>query len=93
MILEKITRVKKIFFKSQNERTISRTVSNCREAIASKSEVRLSWDRAVNDAIKYVNYESPFLKLSYMTTDKHVNWFKNLEKLESSGHPMYDNAK
>lgn len=65
----------------------------CEEAVASQQDLRLSWDFAVEDAIKYVKYQSPFLKLGYMTTDKNVNWNKNIESLEKSGHPMYDTAK
>ena len=82
-----------VLFKAQSVRKFSLTTLKCEEAVASKSEVRLSWDRAVDNAIKCINYQSPFLKLSYMTTDKNVNWFKNLEKLEQSGHPMRDTAK
>ena len=93
MTLKKIVLIRRLIFKTQIARKFSKTASKCEEAVASQSEFRLSWDRAVDDAIKIVNYESPFLKLSYMSTDKNVNWFKNLEKLESSGHPMRDTAK
>lgn len=92
MTLKKLVPTKFIF-KTQNVRNFSLTSIKCKEAVASQSEVKLSLDRAIEDAIKCVNYQSPFLKLTYMTTDKNVNWFKNLEKLEQSGHPMRDTAK
>ncbi|KAL7052050.1 hypothetical protein ACKWTF_004739 [Chironomus riparius] len=93
MALKKLIPTRRIISKTQIGRKFSITSSKCEEAVASQSEVRLSWDRAVDDAIKIVNYQSPFLKLSYMSTDKNINWFKNLEKLEQSGHPMRDTAK
>jgi hypothetical protein len=93
MTLKKLIPTRIVLFKTQIVRNFSLTSNKFEEAVASKSEVRLSWDRAVDDAIKCVNYQSPFLKFTYMTTDSNVNWFKNLQKLEHSGHPMHETAK
>jgi len=93
MALKKLILARTILFNIQSARKFSLTGSKCEETIASKSEVRLNWNRALDDAIKCVNYQSPFLKLSYMTTNTNVNWSKNLVKLENSEHPMYDTAK
>jgi len=89
MVLKKLILARTILFNAQ----IAGKFSKCEEAVSYKSEVRVSWNRAVDDATKCVNYQSPFLKLSYTTTDKNINWSKNLEKLEKSVHPMYDTIK
>lgn len=83
----------KFVFSLQSERKISLTALKCKQAVASQTKVNLSWARAVEDAINFVNYESPFKKLSYTSADKNPNWFKYLEKLEQSGHPMRDGIK
>ena len=77
----------------QSTKKFSLSSYKCEEAVASQRDLRLSWDYAVEDAIKYAGYQSPFLKLGYMTTDKNVNWNKNIESLEKSEHPMYNTAK
>lgn len=93
MALRKLFSTRKDLCIKSGTRKFSLSSFKCEEAVASQQDLRLSWDYAVEDAIKYVRYQSPFSKLSYMTTDKNVNWNKNIESLEKSGHPMYDTAK
>jgi hypothetical protein len=90
MSLKNLILTRRIISNIKSARKLSLSASNCKEAFASQSEVRINWDQSVDDAIKCVNYESPFSKLSYMTTDKNVNWIKYLEKLKLSEHPMRD---
>jgi len=93
MPVGKLFSTKTVLCHRQIARKFSLTSYKCEEAVASLSDLRLSWDYAIEDAIKFVKYQSPFLKLSYMTTDKNVNWNKNIKNLEQSGHPMHDSAK
>ncbi|XP_070490445.1 all trans-polyprenyl-diphosphate synthase PDSS2-like [Chironomus tepperi] len=93
MASRKLFSTRSVLCLKQSTRRISLSSYKCEEAVASQRDLRLSWDYAVEDAIKHVGYQSPFLKLGYMTTDKNVNWNKNIENLKNSGHPMYDTAK
>ena len=93
MTLNKINFIRTILFNTQKARTFSITASKYEKAVASQSEVRLSWDQAVDDAIQCIRYQSPFPKLRYMTVNKHVNWLSNLEKLEQIDHPLRETVK
>ncbi|XP_070490766.1 all trans-polyprenyl-diphosphate synthase PDSS2-like [Chironomus tepperi] len=93
MTLRKLVLTKNFIFKKQNLRHFSLTASKCEEAVASQNKVRISWNQAVADAIKCVNYQSPFIELSNMSVDRNISWFKNLDRLEQSGHPMREIAK
>ncbi|KAL7052048.1 hypothetical protein ACKWTF_004737 [Chironomus riparius] len=93
MTLRKLFSPRSVLCLKQSTKKFSLSSYKCEEAVAAQSDFHLSWDYAVEDAIKYVRYQSPFLKLGYMTTDKNVNWNRNIENLEKSGHPMYGTAK
>lgn len=51
------------------------------------------WDRAVEEAVKCVGYQTPYLTLRYLTNDEDVKWMEHMQKLEGSGHPMKETAK
>ena len=93
MTLRKLFSTKSVLCLKQSTKKFSLSSYKCEEAVAAQSDFHLNYDYAVDDAIKYVRYQSPFLKLGYMTTDKNINWNKNIENLEKSGHPMYETAK
>ena len=90
MALAKLYSARTVLFSA---RKFSVTSFKCEEAVASQSEVRSNWDRAIEDAVKCVRYQSPFLNFHYMTTDENVNWSKNISKLDRSGHPMRDTTE
>lgn len=95
MALRRLSLSKKALFNALNcSRKFS--VSSCAydKVLASKSEaVRPNWDRAVDEAVKCVGYQTPYLTLSYLTNDQDVRWMDNMEKLEGSNHPMCETAK
>lgn len=51
------------------------------------------WDRALNEAVKCVGYQTPYLTLRYLTNDEDIKWMDHMQKLEGSGHPMKETAK
>lgn len=51
------------------------------------------WERAIDDAIKCVGYQTPYLTLRYLTNDEDIKWMQHMQKLEGSGHPMNETAK
>lgn len=93
MALKKLISIRTTLFKTQCAREFSQITLQCEEIIGLPNQKRLNWDEAVNDAIQLTKYESPFPNLRYMTTNKHVNWLSNLEKMEQIDHPLRDTAR
>lgn len=93
MTLKKIWSIGLKISNTHSPRSFSVTHKSFEKIAISKSETRVSWDRAVDDAIKCVGYQTPYLSLSYLTNCEDVNWFKNMEKLETTNHPMRDTAR
>jgi decaprenyl-diphosphate synthase subunit 2 len=95
MALRKLCLPKSAFLTSylQPSRKISVASGRYEKIVASKSEVRPSWDRSIEEAIKCVGYQTPYLSLRYLTNDEDVRWMENMEKLEGSNHPMCDTVK
>jgi hypothetical protein len=59
-----------------------------------KSSPKISdWDRAIDEAIKCVGYQTPYLTLRCLTNDENIKWVQHMQKLEGSGHPMNETAK
>ncbi|KAG5677320.1 hypothetical protein PVAND_007089 [Polypedilum vanderplanki] len=93
MALRKLFSSKSAALFLQQSRGIS-VSSRCFETVAtSKSEARPNWDRSVEEAIKCVGYQTPYLTLRYLTNDEDVHWMEHMEKLEGSNHPMCETAK
>lgn len=96
MALRKLYKTQKLIFNgfnAQSLRCFSVSAKKCEKVVASENETRLNWDRAIEEAVKCVGYQTPYLSLQYLTKDDDVNWFKNIEKLETSSHPMKDTSK
>lgn len=63
-------------------------------ATQSVSVTKISdWDRAVEEAVKCVGYQTPYLTLRYLTNDQDVKWLDHMKKLEGSKHPMSATAR
>jgi hypothetical protein len=71
--------------------------SRVNEKVAATKSVSVpkisDWDRAVEEAVKCVGYQTPYLTLRYLTNDDDVKWLENMKKLEGSQHPMSETAK
>lgn len=63
-------------------------------ATQSVNDLKVSdWDRAIEEAVKCVGYQTPYLTLRYLTNDDDVKWIDHMKKLEGSNHPMNETAK
>lgn len=94
MALRKLCSAKSAFNSYvQHSRQISVSSRYHEKVVASKSEVRPNWDRSIEEAIKCVGYQTPYLSLGYLTNDEDVRWNENMGKLEGSQHPMCETAK
>lgn len=51
------------------------------------------WDRAIEEAVKCVGYQTPYLTLRFLTNDEDIKWMQHMQKLEGTGHPMNDTAR
>lgn len=51
------------------------------------------WERAIEEAVKCVGYQTPYLTLRYLTNDEDVKWMDHMKKLEGTNHPMNETAK
>lgn len=95
MALRKICAVKSGLFNALT-RNISAS-SKMHEKIAatqSVNDLKVSdWDRAIEEAVKCVGYQTPYLTLRYLTNDDDVKWIDHMKKLEGSNHPMSETAK
>lgn len=99
MALRKLYSTKSAIFNAlncKNARKFSAT-SKLYDNVVTQSEKispKISdWDRAMEEAIKCVGYQTPYLTLRYLTNDDNLQWMKHMQKLEDSGHPMKETAK
>lgn len=88
-----IMKLKKVLFTVKSIRNFSVTSSKCGVAGSSHANAPITWNQAVDDAIHCTKYKSALSKLSLMTTNDHVNWSQNLEKIKQIDHPLRDSVR
>jgi hypothetical protein len=93
MTLKKIFSTKKVLlnvlkYQQPLVRQISVSLHKCEKANVSMNENKVDWSRAVDDAIKVVGYQTPYLTLGLLTKEKDVKWMDWMEKLEETDHPL-----
>lgn len=101
MALRKIYSTQKVFFSSLKVSQVSSARNVCSttptfekaKALATKSEIKPEWDRALSEGEKCVGHQKSFLSLRYLMNDEVTNWGEHMQKLEGSNHPMYNAAR
>lgn len=95
MALRKICASKSGLFNAFSRKfSVSSQVHDKIAATQSANEIKISdWERAVDEAVKCVGYQTPYLSLRYLTNDQDVHWLDHMKKLEGSNHPMSETAK
>jgi hypothetical protein len=99
MAMRNLCAKRKLFFNLNQNLKSARSISirscvNDKIATSQSSELKLnSWDKAVEEAVKCVGYQTPYLTLRYLTNDKDVHWNDHMGKLEGSNHPMCETVK
>jgi hypothetical protein len=64
-----------------------------REKLATKTDPKNEWNRALSEAEKIVGYQTSFLSLRYLLSDEITNLALHMRKLIGSPHPLVGTAK
>lgn len=73
-------------------RNISATMQ-VQEKIATKTETKNEWNRALSEAEKIVGYQTSYLSLRYLLSDEITNLALHMRKLVGSSHPLVNTGK
>lgn len=73
-------------------RNISTTMQ-VQEKIATKTETKNEWNRALSEAEKIVGYQTSYLSLRYLLSDEITNLALHMRKLVGSSHPLVNTGK
>lgn len=63
------------------------------EKIATKTETKNEWNRALSEAEKIVGYQTSYLSLRYLLSDEITNLALHMRKLVGSSHPLVNTGK
>jgi len=93
MSLSRLYTTKKAFVNLiTKSRCIATTTVTC-EKLATKTEAKHEWNRALSEAEKIVGYQTSFLSLRYLLSDEITNLALHMRKLVGSSHPLVSTAK